>query len=152
MCLNPQLVKLWWCQGVQQCSVSVCLKGLGIHEQNDSIDHGKLSLINAYLVAWKKTKQRPEICWVNLKCCSGLHLCLISSPRKNKKKPLSASILLTVEHEQTVYFTWYSNFSLKKIVARSNMFQGIIQYNVQKLVWIVTQVNTEVLRIKGNTH
>lgn len=27
-----------------------------------------------------------------------------------------------------------------------------MQYNDQKLVWIVIQVNTEVLRIKGNMH
>jgi len=41
---------------------------------------------------------------------------------------------------------------LKNLVAESNMFQGIIQYNAEKLVSIVIQVNTEVFRIKGNTH
>lgn len=32
------------------------------------------------------------------------------------------------------------------------MFQGINHYDAQKLFWIVIQVNTEVLRIKGNMH
>lgn len=42
--------------------LNVSLKGLGIQEQTDFINHGKLSLIIVYLVVLKKIKQGPEIC------------------------------------------------------------------------------------------
>lgn len=52
-------------------------------------------------------KESSKRWWVHLKWCSGLHLGLVQSLRKNRKT-LSASIPFSVENEQTgfYHFTW----------------------------------------------
>lgn len=99
MCLNSQLVKLWWYRWVYLCLAIMCLKDLGIQEENDSINYEKF-FNQCFSIYMKENEtQSWNILKKKIKCCSGIHLCLILSPRKNRK-PLTASILLTVEHEQ----------------------------------------------------
>lgn len=75
-----------------------------------------------------------------------------TSPKKEQKTTFSFNSAYCRANRAQPFYLIFKHFFKKNLVAQSNMFPTIIQYNAQKLVWIVIQVNTEILRIKGNMH